>query len=81
MRQTWHATDPLTWFIGDSVLTRYSETHMVRILPNVPEPGVHRYRVTLFFRSGRKELAEEFRETLIEALKLGEEWVPWSKST
>lgn len=67
---------PTSWFIGDSVLTRYGTDTQVRVLPQVPSPGVHRFRVTQMSSPGRVHQREEFRDDLVSALRLGEEWIP-----
>ena len=67
---------PLTWFIGDGVLTRYSETEQVRITPDGVAGPRRRFRIAHMTRTLQREvLQEEFRVELMDALELGEDWV------
>lgn len=65
-----------SWFVGDGVITRYVDGYKVTVRPEVPEPGVHRYRATLYTRPENVEKVTGTRPDLIAALQLGEDWAP-----
>lgn len=67
---------PNTWFIGDSVLSRHNLMQVVRILPQWPKQG-RRFLVTLHERNPQRTMIkQDRRDNLIDALRLGEEWLP-----
>ena len=67
------------WFIGDGVIVRYTEKEVLRIRPHwggkVGAEGRY-YTVTMYNKEDHVVLKASQRDDLIEALKLGEEWIP-----
>lgn len=63
------------WFIGDSVIIRYSAGTKRNITVHPYFAGEERgYRVTL--NANGSEVSRINRFNLIDALKIGEEWLP-----
>lgn len=64
-----------TWFIGDSVITRYADDFQIRVTPEVVD-DVHQYRIEIRTRPEGKVTWSDHRIQLTEALTLGEEFIP-----